>query len=100
MRLGLILQLLSLAPVTFDLMAGVLEFTGFLRIEFSFRSADIADQGVEVGRLFRVPDEGKHDFVDWHLDLLCAEHIRSGIVKRRIVKKRKDRCRLPLPPTC
>jgi hypothetical protein len=71
-------------------MAGVFNVAGLFRIELGFGSADFANESVEVGRLFLVPDEGKHEFLDGHLDLLCAEHIRS-----RIPGKRKTGCRWP-----
>ena len=59
--------LLALAPVAFELMPGILELAGFMRIELCFGTADFADKEMEVGRLFFVPDKsGEREFLDGH----------------------------------
>jgi hypothetical protein len=50
-----------------ELVAGIFEFARFLRIELGFRSADLANEEVEVGRAFLVPDEsGKRQVLYRH----------------------------------
>lgn len=57
-------------------MPGVFQIAGLLGIEFRFCTANFADEDMEVSRLFLVPDEGEHRFLNWHHNLLCAEHTR------------------------
>ena len=74
--------LLAFAPVAFELMTGIFEIASFLWIEFGLGSADFADQEMEVGRLFFVPDKsGKREFLDGHQIPPGGKHSR---VSRRI----------------
>lgn len=60
-------RLLALAPMAFQLMTGIFEIAGFMRIELGLGPADFADKDVEVRRLFFVPDKsGKREFLDGH----------------------------------
>jgi hypothetical protein len=67
--------LLAFAPVAFELMTGIFEFARFVRIEFGLGSANLTNEDVEVGRMFKVPDEsGKREFLYRHRVPPCGKH--------------------------
>jgi hypothetical protein len=71
--------------VAFELMTGVLELARFMRIELRFDTADFADQDMEVGRQFFVPDKsGERKFLDGHRILLGPSIARLAVVHRFI----------------